>query len=71
MRLIYEKSQAEVCVGDIITTQRGELVQVEAVTLPNHPEPTGTVIVSFLREGMPFGVHHAFAPAVIFAAWEH
>jgi hypothetical protein len=69
MRLVYTKTRAEVCVGDYATTHRGEVVQVESVTVPDGANPRGSVGVRFTNQGMPYGPEQALPVGSICAEW--
>jgi len=45
MRLVYEKTGAEVKVGDIVETSRGQKVRVDFFREPHKPASSGKVVV--------------------------
>lgn len=69
MKLVYEKTKAEVCVGDYATTWRGETVQVEGIRAPLHSGSTGRVLVREVANGMAVGPELDFYPSIICAVW--
>jgi hypothetical protein len=69
MRLVYEKTGAEVCIGDHVTTSKGEIVQVERIEEPKSPASSGRVHLQLIVDGLPVGPVSAFYPGVICAEW--
>lgn len=68
-KLVYEKTKAEVCVGDYASTWRGEVVQVEYITPPRTAGSTGRVGVREVVNGLAVGPVQEFYPGVICAIW--
>lgn len=70
MRLIYEKTGAEVRAGDIATSFRGEQYVVQSVELPRHAGSTGRMYVTRLdSETDAPRYSSSYFPSVFGAKW--
>jgi hypothetical protein len=67
MKLVNEKTQAEIKVGDIARTFRGEAVVVTGWEEPRNPASTGRVYIKTMTDN-PFEM--GYYPSVIGAKWE-
>lgn len=66
MKLVNEKTQAEIKVGDIAHTFRGEPVVVTGWQQPRNPASTGRV---FIRTIADRAFEMGYYPSVIGALW--
>jgi hypothetical protein len=64
MRLVYEKTNKEVRVGDTVTLRDGEEVMIGRIEKPHKPSSTGKVYVTFNNAST-----QSYYPSVVGAKW--